>query len=217
MVGLYYFLYMYSTCVHACVTILISVNLLYFIHCKTYLSLFLCPGFPSLLSLLNSEYAIIQELALQTMNNCLQDSKWLQFNVSLLYLSLIAHLVQCRESFRKADGLTKLVDFLSNKVHTLSRVNYFLLPSLSYRNGMIFMCWQLMPFHCVCWRKEEWSLYTLLIVFRGYWHVSVNHRYPKWKLMQWVRRGRQGLCRCFSLCLLHVNIFHYLSLFFLRL
>ncbi|XP_019862006.1 PREDICTED: armadillo repeat-containing protein 3-like [Amphimedon queenslandica] len=53
-------------------------------------------GFPNVLPLLSSEYAIIQELTLQTLHNCLQDG-------------------QCRAAFKKADGLAKLMDFLSTK------------------------------------------------------------------------------------------------------
>lgn len=47
-----------------------SPLLLFLLH-----SLLLFLGFPSLLPLLSSEYAIIQDLTLQTLHNCLQDGK----------------------------------------------------------------------------------------------------------------------------------------------
>ena len=47
-----------------------SPLLLFLLH-----SLLLFLGFPSLLALLSSEYAIIQDLTLQTLHNCLQDGK----------------------------------------------------------------------------------------------------------------------------------------------
>ena len=50
-----------------------------------------------MLELLSSEYAIIQELALRTVDNCMLDT-------------------QCRATFRELGGLEKVVEFIGNKV-----------------------------------------------------------------------------------------------------
>ena len=52
-----------------------------------------------MLELLSSEYAIIQELGLKTIDNCMLN-------------------VKCRGVFREIGGLEKIVDFIGNKVHT---------------------------------------------------------------------------------------------------
>lgn len=51
----------------------------------------------ALVDLLCSEYPPLQQLALQTLHSCLHD-------------------MECRARLRDADGLTKLVTFLGNKV-----------------------------------------------------------------------------------------------------
>ena len=58
----------------------------------------MCVGVAALLDLLSSEYPPIQQLTLQTLLSC-------------------AHDTECRTRLREEDGLTKLVDFLGNKVH----------------------------------------------------------------------------------------------------
>ena len=50
-----------------------------------------------MLELLSSEYAIIQELGLRTVDNCMLDT-------------------QCRATFRQLGGLEKVVEFIGNKV-----------------------------------------------------------------------------------------------------
>ena len=50
-----------------------------------------------MLELLSSEYAVIQELGLRTVDNCMLDT-------------------QCRASFRELGGLEKVVEFIGNKV-----------------------------------------------------------------------------------------------------
>ena len=54
-------------------------------------------GMSYLLEQLTSEYPAIQQLALQALVSCMHD-------------------VECRERLREADGLTRLVSFLGNKV-----------------------------------------------------------------------------------------------------
>ena len=56
-------------------------------------------GLPAMLELLSSEYAVIQELGLRTIDNCMLD-------------------VRCRAVFREIGGLEKIVEFVGNKVHT---------------------------------------------------------------------------------------------------
>ena len=95
--------------VHVCLALsVLSNSLILFFACS-------CAGFPNLLPLLSSEYAIIQELTLQTLHNCLQDGKQLHVRI-ISYLKLCCSLGQCRAAFKKADGLAKLTDFLSTKV-----------------------------------------------------------------------------------------------------
>ena len=50
-----------------------------------------------MLELLSSEYAVIQELGLRTLDNCMLDT-------------------QCRATFRELGGLEKVVEFIGNKV-----------------------------------------------------------------------------------------------------
>lgn len=54
-------------------------------------------GLQAMLELLSSEYAVIQELGLRTMDNCMLDT-------------------QCRATFRELGGLEKVVEFIGNKV-----------------------------------------------------------------------------------------------------
>ena len=55
-----------------------------------------------MLELLSSEYAVIQELGLRTVDNCMLDT-------------------QCRASFRELGGLEKVVEFIGNKVGSTER------------------------------------------------------------------------------------------------
>lgn len=55
-----------------------------------------------MLELLSSEYAVIQELGLRTVDNCMLDT-------------------QCRASFRELGGLEKVVEFIGNKVGSTDR------------------------------------------------------------------------------------------------
>ena len=59
-------------------------------------------GLQAMLELLSSEYAIIQELALRTVDNCMLDT-------------------QCRATFRELGGLEKVVEFIGNKVGSTGR------------------------------------------------------------------------------------------------
>ena len=57
-------------------------------------------GVNVVLSLLSSEYAVIQKLTLETLE-CLMKNK------------------ECRSSFQEADGLTKVTEFIANKVNNI--------------------------------------------------------------------------------------------------
>ena len=58
-----------------------------------------------MLELLTSEYAILQEMALRTVNNCMLD-------------------VNGRNAFREIGGLEKIVQFIANKVHRVMQHIY---------------------------------------------------------------------------------------------
>jgi HEAT repeat protein len=65
-------------------------------HYQCRASLMEAEGLQAMLELLSSEYAIIQELGLKTIDNCMLD-------------------VKCRGVFREIGGLEKIVDFIGNK------------------------------------------------------------------------------------------------------
>ena len=78
-------------------------------------------GLPLLLDLLTSEYAILQDLALQALHSCMHNGMFSTPSSSLAIIqwsrtcncTIIA--ANCRKAVVSGDGLTKLVTFLGNK------------------------------------------------------------------------------------------------------